>query len=120
MSPATRVLAPLAGLLVGAAALWGVLWVSLFASYAAEHPDPDVPNGDPCCGHPDTWGDVLEGSAFTAGFAVLDGLLFVLAIALLRHAVRDRGTKRRWFLIVPALYAVAAILAIAIAQLTQL
>ena len=114
------VLEAVAGLVIGAAGLWGVLWVLLGVGIYAEHPDPGVPDGDPCCGHPDTWGEVVEGGAFTAGWAFVDGLLLVVAVALLRHAVRDRTLRRRWFVVGPALCAAAAILAIAIAQLTQL
>jgi hypothetical protein len=42
---------------------------------AVQAPDPFIPNGDPCCGHPDTWGEVAEGVALTLGLVVVDALV---------------------------------------------
>ncbi len=57
---AARVAAALLCLPALAAGLWVSLLAMLYVGVAAQRPDPDVPDGDPCCGHPDTWGDVAR------------------------------------------------------------
>ena len=109
----------LAGLVVGAAALWGVLLLGLFAAISSERPDPTVPPGDPCCDTPDDWAEVAEGAAWTGGAAILDGALFALAAALVLHAVGQRWPRRRWLVAGPLLYALVAVATIGVAQVAQ-
>jgi hypothetical protein len=77
--------------------LWFGSWIALLnLGTAAERPDPTIPDGDPCCGHPDTWGEVAEGAAFgVATLAACAALLYV-AVALwnTRRAGRCRGIAR--------------------------
>ena len=50
---------------------------------SAQRPDPRVPDGDPCCGHPDTWGQVAEGMAVGVVFGAVGlGLLALMAVLL--------------------------------------
>ena len=54
-----RMAAALGGAALGLFALWAGLWVLLVGLGAGQAPDPFVDDGDPCCGHPDTWPQVL-------------------------------------------------------------
>ncbi len=81
VGPGGRLLALAAGVLLGLVALWTGAW-ALVASSQLRRPDPAAADGDPCCAHPDDWGDVAFGAVFTAGLAGVALLLFVLAAAL--------------------------------------
>jgi hypothetical protein len=59
-------------------------------------PDPAVPDGDPCCGHPDTWGDVVEGAAAVVGIATLSAGLASFGVASLAFAATGRRRERWW------------------------
>jgi hypothetical protein len=38
------------------------------------NPDPSIPDGDPCCSHPDAWTEVFGGLArFSFGLAAVGG-----------------------------------------------
>jgi hypothetical protein len=64
---------------------------------SAQHPDPTVPDGDPCCGHPDTWGEVALGLVFAAMLLLGAGAVAYLAVQLGRYAVSGRAaTNRQW------------------------
>lgn len=53
--------------LVAAAPIFPALGIAVLnVLIAAQYPDPSVPNGDPCCGHPDTWGEVALGFVYAA------------------------------------------------------
>ena len=108
-----------AGIALGAVGLWGVLWVTLVVGIYAEEPDPNAPEEDPCCDVPDTYGEVVAGGAFAAGSALVDGALVASAVALLRHGISSRWPRRRWLAAGPLVYALVAILVIAVAQLLQ-
>jgi hypothetical protein len=77
------------------------LWVALLAliySAALRRPNPDPRlDGDPCCGYPDTWGDVLGGGTYTIAIASVAIGLLVAGAALLRSAAKVRvpGFVRR-------------------------
>jgi len=87
-----------AGVLGAVAALalaWFPFWLTLLTvAVAAQRPDPAVPDGDPCCGHPDTWGEVAGGLAF----GLLSGVVTagLLAGAAACAAVAALGRPPRW------------------------
>jgi hypothetical protein len=116
-----RVAAGLAGIALLAPAAWGVSWVVLFGSAAANAPDPFVPDGDPCCGHPDTWGEVAVAVAWTLALAAVAGLVACVAVALIAWAAAGRRIGLRRLATVPAAAAIASgsALAVAIAPLTD-
>jgi hypothetical protein len=84
-----------------AAAAWGSLFVLLVGAVSAQEPDPSIPSGDPCCGHPDTWGEVAWGGGVTLVYAAVDGALFAVAGALVWWAIRGRWPGRKGLLLVP-------------------
>jgi hypothetical protein len=64
---------------------------------SAQQPDPTVPDGDPCCSHPDTWGEVALGFGYAAMFLLGAGAVAYLAVQLGRYAVSGRATtNRQW------------------------
>lgn len=80
-------LAILAAALVGGALvlvfIWGLAWLALSAGVSAQLPDPSIGDGDPCCGHPDNWGEVAGGLAYTAVLAVVEALILSAGVGLL-------------------------------------
>ena len=111
---AARLLAGLAGGAILLVAAWGALWVMFAVAVSAQAPDPFVIDGDPCCGHPDTWGEVAEGAAWALGLALLDGLLVALAVTLLFWAANRRRPRPKRLALLPggALLATALVLAV--------
>ena len=97
-----RAVAGIAGLVAVLAGLQGILFLLFFAAVSAQVPDPTIPDGDPCCGHPDTWGEVADGIAWTLGSALAVSLIFTIAVALCSYAGRGRSVS------LPALAAIAA------------
>ena len=63
----------------GGLAAWGL-------SALGETPDPRVEDGDPCCAHPDTWGDIAESAALGAAFTVTAVGMACAAFASARYA----------------------------------
>src|SRR3954471_11610284 len=68
-----------------------IVWLTVAA--AAQRPDATVPDGDPCCGHPDTWGEVFRGIATGMAEAALCAGLLYTAITLSQLAAQ--GVKPR-------------------------
>lgn len=99
---AARVLAAAVAVGILSIAAWGVLWILLGGAISAQAPDPFVADGDPCCGHPDTWGEVAAGVAWTLGSVVLDALLVCLAITLLSWAATRRRPSLKRLALLPA------------------
>jgi hypothetical protein len=114
-----RVTAGLAGIALLAAAVFGAFLVPLFGAMSAKAPDPFVPNGDPCCGHPDTWGEVAAGVGWTLTLAAVAGLVACLAVLLLVWAASGRWMSLRRLATVPvaAVIATGSVLAVIIAPL---
>jgi hypothetical protein len=76
-----RALAAVAGPLFAVAAAW-TFAVALIATSLLRSPNPDPAlDGDPCCPHPDTWGEVVLGLFSAAALAVVSLGLAVLAVA---------------------------------------
>jgi MFS family permease len=115
-----RVVAGIAGAGALVLATFGSALVLLAADYAAERPDPSVPDEDPCCGHPDTWGDVAGSAAGAIGGAVAIGLLLSAACGLLWIAVRGRTPRRRWLAAGPLVATLATAVPLAVAIVPHL
>jgi hypothetical protein len=71
---------------VCSSALFGIAIASITALAATERPDPSIPNGDPCCWHPDTWAEVAGGLTWAAGTVLACAALVYVAIALGKFA----------------------------------
>jgi hypothetical protein len=117
---AARALAGLVGVGVLLFAAWAVLITALIGGLSARAPDPFAPDGDPCCGHPDTWSDVAWGLAWTLGFVLIDALLASIGIALLSWATRQRWPRLKRLAMLPAGALIAAVLLLALVIVPQL
>jgi hypothetical protein len=111
---------------IAARMLTGLLAVALAAPFvmalalalftvgvSAQHPDPTVPDGDPCCGHPDTWGEVALGFVYAAMLLLAAGAVAFLAVQLGRYAVSGRATtNRQWRSVAAAVAYIGLVLAL--------
>jgi hypothetical protein len=86
---------------------WGGVWVLLVAGMAGHRPDPRVADGDPCCAHPDTWGDVSSWTVAALGGAAGIGLLLIPAVGLGSYALRGRSPGPFALALVPVAAAAA-------------
>src|ERR671915_109426 len=94
---AARVLAGLSAVASAAPMVMALVLALFNVALSAQQPDPAVPDGDPCCGHPDTWGEVALGLVSAAMFLLGAGAVTYLAVQLGRYAVTGRpGTKSQW------------------------
>lgn len=67
-----------------------------------ERPDPTIPDGQPCCTHPDTWAEVWDALPWFATVALLDVFLFTLAAALAYYMAVGARPGPKALLPVPA------------------
>lgn len=95
--------ATVAGILILLFSAWASLVALLFVGFAAQAPDAFVPDGDPCCGTPDTWREVIEATVPAAVVVVVVSLLLALAFALLTWALRQAWPRRRTIAFFPAI-----------------
>jgi hypothetical protein len=85
--------------------------VVFFGAVSLAAPDPTIPDGDPCCGHPDSWGEVAFGLMWTFVFVVVEGLILGLVCGLAGYAASGRWPPWRRLALVPVTtVAVAAVL----------
>ncbi len=89
-SSVPRVAAALGFLAALGAGLCALSLSALSVLVAAQRPDPAIPDGDPCCGHPDTWNEVVQGVGYGAALGFVGGGLLLLAATLLAIAVTGR------------------------------
>lgn len=115
----TRCLATGGGVLYLAVCLWLLLWVLIIAS-GAQAPDPEVPDGDPCCWRPDTWGEWAFGSGSTLASSLLLGLLVIPGVAVLLWGVTGRRPSARRLLLIPVGMVIGALLLVAVVLITTL
>ena len=90
MSLPARVLAGLAAVASVAAGLWVSLVALLFLAISAQPPDPEVLDGDPCCGHPDDWKEVVTGLGLGLALAYVALALVCCGAILLATGVAGR------------------------------
>lgn len=83
--------------LIGTFGFFGVLW----GLALTERPNPSLPDGDPCCTHPDTWDEVWDGVTDLLVFTVVDGLFFAVAAGLGVYASTGRRPRWRWLALIP-------------------
>ena len=94
---AARILAGLLAVASAAPIVIALVLAFFNVAVSAQQPDPIVPDGDPCCGHPDTWGEVALGFVSAAIFLLGAGAVTYLAVQLGRYAVSGRAaTNRQW------------------------
>jgi hypothetical protein len=117
---AARALAGLVAVGILLCVAWAVLVTALIGGLSARAPDPCVPDGDPCCHHPDTWGEVAWGLTWTLGFVLLDALLAAIGIALLSWAIRQRWPRLKRLAMLPGGAMTAAVLLLALVVVPQL
>ena len=103
-----RCIATVGGLLCIPATLWLMLVVGVISS-GAQAPNPDVPDGDPCCWRPDTWGDWALGSASTVVASLVPGLLATIGAAMLIWGVTGRRARARRLRWIPVGFLIAAL-----------
>jgi len=115
-----RALALLAALGIVLVALWGMLLAMLVGGISAQAPDPFIPSGDPCCGHPDTWGEVGWGFVGTLGYVLADSLLWCLAAALISWAMTERWPRLKKLTMLPSGALLTAIVVFAVVLVPQL
>ena len=101
-------------------AAWSGLWVVIQLTTAAHVPDASAYDGDPCCPHPDTWGEVAEAGASALGLSALAGMVLAFALGLLLYAGRGRGLHVEQLVLVPAATAVLTAAAIGVGLLCAL
>ncbi len=90
--PSVAVARAVAGVLAVASVvpLWfGLSLALLNLAVAIQKPDPTIPNGDPCCWHPDTWAEVVEGIALGIGTLVAWAALIFVVVSLARFALTE-------------------------------
>lgn len=93
--PILNRLAGLAVVLAALAAAWFPFWFALLMiAVGAQGPDKDVPDGDPCCGHPDSWSESAEyvGTGALAGVTAAG----LLALAAAGTVALVEGRAPRW------------------------
>ncbi|MBA2514964.1 MAG: hypothetical protein H0V26_11670 [Solirubrobacterales bacterium] len=82
--------------LASAVPLWFGFWIALLnIAVSTQPPDPTIPNGDPCCWHPDTWVEVAGGIALGIGTLVAWAALIYTVVALVRFALTGKTPANR-------------------------
>lgn len=67
-------------------------------------PDPAILDGDPCCSHPDTWGEVIRGAVAALGAVLAHSLIVTAALGLLGFAASGRRPTALALVCVPVLW----------------
>ena len=112
-----RLLGTLTGVVLLALLVPGAVLVLLGLAYSAQVPDARIPDGDPCCPHPDSWLAMLGGTAFGIALLIFSGALLGAAAAFIFWGLTGRRLGRRravWTALVatPLLYGLLVLLAL--------
>jgi hypothetical protein len=75
--------------------LWGGLWTLLLVGIAAQPPDAQAMDGDPCCPVPDSWWQVAVWSVLALITVAVDAGVLVLGAAFMSCACRGRWPDGR-------------------------
>ena len=76
-------------------AVWGSAWAWLGIGMGAQLPDASVPDGDPCCGHPDTWFETILLTGAGLIWALVCAAVLALSVATFWWAIKGRPPTRR-------------------------
>ncbi len=111
--------AVLAGVALGLFSLWASLIALLVGGDAFQEPNPFILDGDPCCGHPDDWGEVALGAV-----SALVAFGIVAAVGTVAAALGFWGSTGRWprparLVLLPGGVLVLVVGLIGVAQLVQ-
>jgi hypothetical protein len=110
---AARSVAGLLAIASAAPIVMALFLALLSVTVAAQHPDPTVADGDPCCGHPDTWGEVALGLLYGAMLILGAVAVAYVAVRLGSYAVSAHaGTTRQWRRAVGAVVYIGLVLAL--------
>jgi drug/metabolite transporter (DMT)-like permease len=104
-----RVVIGVAGVIVAVLAVPGVVVVMFTGGYAGMVPDPSIMDGDPCCGHPDTWNEVYASAGAGVAAAFVVGLILALAVGLLSVASTGERPRIKRLLLIPVATAALAL-----------
>lgn len=118
--PLWRALAAFAAVVLLLGALAGSFFILLSGAVSAQAPDPFIADGDPCCGHPDTWGEVATGVAWTLGLIGIDGLLIAGAVALLRWSTSTSWPRRTRLCAIPLAGVLGGVVIFSVVLIPQL
>jgi hypothetical protein len=97
-----------------------MLLAVLVGGISAQAPHPFIPSGDPCCGHPDTWGEARWGFVWTLGYVLAESLLWCLAVALISWAMTERRPRVKRLAMLPSGALLTAIVVFAVVLVSQL
>jgi hypothetical protein len=107
-----RTLALVLGMGLVLSGLWGAVVVVVIAASAAQPPDELMPNGDPCCPVPDSWGDVAVWSVGALTATAVVAAMLTGGVACLAFATRSlRPADRLWVIPLHAVGGVAVVMA---------
>ena len=121
MKTLARVAATVVGFGLAAAAIVVMAFYVLWTTFTATvHPDPDVSDGDPCCGHPDTWGEILVGGGAVVGLCIAAGAVVALGLALAQWGVVEERPNLRRLALLPLTTAALAATAFGVGLLFAL
>ena len=90
-----RGFAGLAGVVLLPLAVYGTAVAGLVIAVGAQIPDREVPSGDPCCPHPDTWLETISWSGIGLVGVLICAGGFALSAGLLWWAVKAAGLSLR-------------------------
>jgi hypothetical protein len=110
----------MAAVSLAAVAVAGAGLIALSGAVSAQAPDPFVADGDPCCGHPDTWSEVALGVAWSLGLTVIDAVLIAAAVALLWWSATGSWPRRRRLSLIPLSGLLIAVVVFAAALIPKL
>ena len=115
MRPVLTRLSAVAILIAALAAAWWPFWLGfLLIAIGAQRPDPSVEDGDPCCGHPDTWQQSAEYVGAGTLWAIVAAGLLAVAAAAAAGVVSGRPPRwirGRWARRLAVVWALAAVAA---------
>jgi hypothetical protein len=99
-----RELAGIGGVLAAGLAL-AVLPILVFGLLLVPAvPDPAILDGDPCCSHPDTWGEVIRGGVSALAAVLVHSLVVTTALSLLGYAASGRRPTALALVCIPVLW----------------
>ncbi len=76
-------------------AFYGTVWAWLGIGIGAQTPDGRVPDGDPCCPHPDTWLETISWTGVGLLWAIVCAAVIAACVAVLWWVAKARRPSLR-------------------------